>query len=185
MTKRYFFDLPIYRLLEGDYNQQLDAYVEGALYGRTEEERSRFAGRFRGREGLEASTRDYYWKDFGGPWQFNEVIGYVRLYFFGRQIRGELWWVDAKRIVRTRRKLYFMHDLSTASPVRVPPGSDDGAVYNLILTFVDRVRQRLGKRYLETTLLETVGPYVRWSSLLTKAAMRSHAAKDRPIEAGA
>jgi len=34
---------------------------------------------------------DHAFRKFGGAWNFNEIVGFVRLYVLGSQIRGELW----------------------------------------------------------------------------------------------
>ncbi len=52
---------------------------------------------------------------YGGTWEFNEVIGHIKLHFLGNQIRGEYWKVNAKRIVKTRSKTleYATHKLAS------------------------------------------------------------------------
>jgi hypothetical protein len=53
---------------------------------------------------------------YGGPWNFNEIIGFIRLHFLGSQIRGEYFAVTdltgsfcTKRNVRNRLGREFCH----------------------------------------------------------------------------
>ena len=50
------------------------------------------------------AAEDRLRQSYGGAWEYNEIIGYIRLYFFGTQVRGEYWGVNSKRVVRTRKK---------------------------------------------------------------------------------
>jgi len=107
MSDKYFFDIPVYRIREEEYYEQRETYIsekllEGPL---TKKEYEKF---YSDNPGLKRKAEDHLIKVFGGPWTFNEIIGYIRLYFTGSQLRGEYWKVDAKRIVKTRKKCLLL-----------------------------------------------------------------------------
>ena len=52
---------------------------------------------------------------FGGPWKFNQIVGWLRIFVEGRMIRAHLWWIQGKRI--NRRKPHKRFLLTTASDV--------------------------------------------------------------------
>src|SRR3954468_6324633 len=96
---QYFLDLPIYRLSLDQHTAELEAAKKKSLapleaHKKTAPESYKIAERW-------FDQYDWY------PWRYNEVIGWLRLYALGSQIRGELWWVKAKRISRGMRKSFF------------------------------------------------------------------------------
>ena len=101
MLLKYIFDIPVYRLTEDEYYSQLNKYVEGgsdyikeiqAFYKKYPNDKIRFT--------------DTLIRAYGGPWIYNEIIGFIRLHFLGSQIRGEYYEVDSKRITKTRKKQF-------------------------------------------------------------------------------
>ena len=104
MKDVYFFDIPIYRLPEAKYNSDRDRYIEQSMID-LHYEKPPMADQF----------RNDLWKQYGGAWQFNEIIGYIRLYFCRNQILGELWMTNAKRIVQTRRKRICLDNLESCA----------------------------------------------------------------------
>ncbi|WP_353402076.1 hypothetical protein [Pseudophaeobacter arcticus] len=81
--EKYFFDLPVYRLTKSKYYKwrdetQIRPHEENWLSVR---------GRPMPQESKNALDQHVYEKY--GPWEFNEIIGYIRLYFLGSQIRGD------------------------------------------------------------------------------------------------
>lgn len=83
------FEMPVYRLTEEKYNQEMRAYISEKNPG-----------------GLLSSN---YLKDkYGGEWRYNEIIGFLLFYRYGEnKIRCEYWETAAKRKVRTKNKLFI------------------------------------------------------------------------------
>jgi hypothetical protein len=102
---------------------------------------------------------------YGGAWNFNEIKGYIRLHFLETQIRGEYWGVNAKRIIRTRKKIFEFKDWKLAPEIEIHPESDSMSIYSKILEYLDDCRKELKGRYIDMHNLITIGPYVDWKSL--------------------
>ena len=85
-----FFDLPIYRLSKDDYFRQRQQYVEEVIdYADGRNERDPDIVRQ-----MESHANGIY----GGQWIYNEIIGFVRLYFDGSQVLGAYFRTNAKRL---------------------------------------------------------------------------------------
>jgi hypothetical protein len=153
---RYFFDLPVYRLPESDYVEDQDRYVE--------EQIDRAGGTTRDAD-IQRGIREHARKSYGGPWRYNEVIGYIRLHFLGSQIRGDYFVVQAKRIVKTRRKIFWKVSHKCASEIEIPRDATSDAIFGVIHSYVDRCRQELGGRCIDDSDLTTLGKYIDWRGL--------------------
>ena len=96
--QHFFFEIPIYRCT-------LDAHTE--FIAREKDSYLRYVG------ADPINTPDSYASALASfererwyPWRFNEVVGWIRLYRYGSQIRGELWFVRSKRLVPRGQKNY-------------------------------------------------------------------------------
>jgi len=172
MSETFIFDVPIYRIAEARYNADRKSYVDKRLYDHPELIRSEIEDFHR--ECPDSKTRniDYLQKQYGGPWRFNNIIGYIRLYLDGYQIWGQLWYVYVKRVVRKpRHKILICKNagLGFGIPVDIPTKSSNGEIFDLVMKYLDSVRPRFKKRFIDSSLLETVGPYVDWKSLINDA----------------
>src|SRR5689334_21283990 len=100
MGDDYFFDLLVYRLAYEIYDPQRDADLAAQIAsmkrGLPDYEPSREM-----KENMSQRQYDKY-----GPWQFNEIIGYIRLHFLGSQVRGEYFSAEKKRNVLSRHKVF-------------------------------------------------------------------------------
>ena len=158
------FDVPIYRLTKKEYESRQEASVEKDLsddgpyveemYRRNPAKRRLMKERFR--------------MAYGGPWQFNEISGFIRLYFFFTQIRGEYWCIDSQRITRTRRKVFICLDHKVTYEEEVPKGASNEQIFQVILKYLTRAKaeRRLKGRYLDTSVLERIGPHINWGALI-------------------
>ena len=163
---RYFYDIPVYRLHEEKYNRKRDAYIEGVIYPKD----SPFNDELRGREAADPNCniamRDHLQRSYGGCWQFNEIIGYIRLHFLGAQVRGEYFAVRKKRIVRTRTKILEYRTHKLAPEMDIPYPFTNHGIYTTIVEYLSACRQELPSRHVDTALFEVVGPHINWRGLL-------------------
>ena len=83
MPERYFFDLPVYRIPQDRCDGQSAADVEAQL----DNMRRSVAG-YEPSQQTKLRIQDHQYQTYG-PWVFNEIIGYIRLYFLGNQVRGK------------------------------------------------------------------------------------------------
>src|SRR5258708_2596595 len=155
----YFFDIPVYRLTKEKYEAEQKAHIESMMF---ETDASSPRGRY---------YRDQLWKRYGGPWQFNEIIGYIRLHFLGTQIEGEWWRVDAKRVTRTRKKLFLNEHWKVVYEEVISEGSTSIEINWLILFYLKRAQEdkNLKRFYVDTSVFERTGPHVDWEAVLDKS----------------
>jgi hypothetical protein len=162
---RNFFDVPVYRLPEDRYYANRKRYVDGLMYGGTpafaQSQRELYAEHPDLRIADEGRFSIYY----GGAWDFNEIVGFIRLHFLGTQLRGELWMVNRKRIVRTRRKLFKYRTHKVVYETDIPPHASNQEIYEQVLKYLQRAAKELRPRHIDTTMLETIGPFVDWNAL--------------------
>lgn len=146
---KYFFDVPVYRIPEGQYNRERDAYIEANL-------------------NQNADIRDHFWRSYGGCWQFNEIIGYIRLHFLGSQVRGEYFGVNKKRIVRTRTRTFehLTHKLAPEVDILQPLTSE--SILAAVREYLENCKKELPLRHIDTVLFEVIAEHVDWRALYLK-----------------
>lgn len=170
MSETFIFDVPIYRVEKAIYCEDQESYVDARLYEHPELRRSKREVWYREHPDLKTRDSDYYWREYGGPWRFNDVVGYLRLYLDGYQVGGQLWHVKVKRVLRNpRHKRLFLINTRLGIPVDISPQSSNSEIFNQIMQYLNSVRPRFKNRFVDSALLETVGPYVDWKSLISEA----------------
>jgi hypothetical protein len=156
-----FFDIPVYRLAPHKYEAARAAYIDNAV----EQAGLREAGPENAH--LLDIFETHLWHKYGGAWRYNEIIGYIRLHILGNQLRGEWWGVDAKRIVRTRKKQFEFKRWKLAPERQFPSQPSSEEIYRTILQYLDDCRREaeLKNRFVDSKALEALGPFVDWLAL--------------------
>ena len=154
---QFFFEIPIYRCSPDQF------VVE------TANEKSRWLNPI---EGLKTASPENYafserWYDNHNryPWDFNEIVGYLRLYALGDQIRGELWFMKAKRIRRgTKQKLHW---LGKAFELTCLPTESNAEIGKRVLDRVQAVglEAPCEGRYIDVHCLNNVASALDWRAL--------------------
>jgi len=163
---KFFFDVPVYRLPEEKYYREMNEYIERNMFPGPVEHNDNMKEFYSREPEQEVSHRELFRVLFGGEWRYNEIIGYIRLHFLGNQIRGEYWGAKAKRQVRTRKKLFKNMTWKIAPEINIPNKADNEEIFKLILDYLTRCSRELRRRHIDTTILESIGRYVDWKSLL-------------------
>ena len=165
MTVRYFFDVPIYRLAEDRYNREREAHIDQMMYPPD----SPYSAAMRERDVADPNhgvgVRDHLQRSYGGCWRFNEVIGHIRLYFLGSQVRGEYYGVNRKRIVRTRTRILEYRAWKLASEIEVPFPITSKGVHCTVSKYLEACKAELPGRHIDTELFEAMASYVNWRKL--------------------
>jgi hypothetical protein len=158
----YFCDLMVYRLPREQYYSERERYVEKIMFP-TEAHRQFYHGeRSRG-----VAFKDHLVESYGGCWEYNETIGVIRLHFLGSQIRGEYFGVRARRIVRTRYKVFKYKTHKLAPEINIPGEATNAYIAGLVRQYVDDCRRELDNRYIDTEVLDRIAPHVDWRGLLS------------------
>ena len=170
MSREYFADIPVYRLPREKYYADRQSYVDSVVYqiGTTEEHFLR--ERERDDPSRNIGIRTHLEKSYGGPWEFNEIIGYIRLHFLGTQVRGEYFASTKKRIVRTRTRTLEWITWKLAPEVDIDPPYGKEEILRAIRQYVCDCKRKLPRRHVDDELFERVAPHVDWPAVLRSAA---------------
>ncbi len=113
---------------------------------------------------LKTQRVSHFKKSYGGSWEFNETIGYIQLYFFGTQIRGEYYAVNAKNIVKTRKKQFEFITYKLAPELTIRDKTN-GGILKTVRAYIENCNKELKNRHLDTREFEMLAPYINWESL--------------------
>ena len=170
MQDFYIFDIPIYLRPESRYYTDLETATTRFLrkmFPSVESPRERFPRQ------CESIATDFH-KTFGGPWDFNQVVGWLRLYVERSAVGGHLWWVDAKRLQTRMRKTFYLVSPSNVLATWIKPEDQSGKIFAETLAQIESLsRQRsYNGRFFDLTAFRNLGPFVDWRGLLDGAARK-------------
>ena len=166
MRAKYFYDVPVYRLSHERYYKDMGEYIKKHMCSGRPSHKKMMEDFYRREPARKREAQDRLRKSYGGTWEYNEIIGYIRLYFLGTQIRGEYWGVNSKRVVRTRKKILECKTWKLASEIDLHQEPDSLSIFSKIMEYLGKCQKELKGRYIDTENLKTIGPYVDWKSLL-------------------
>lgn len=162
--------LPVYRISSELYYKQREEFAERHMYHGSEET-IRVAKEFhRKSPKYKKIYVEHLNNKYGGTWEFNEVIGHIKLHFLGNQIRGEYWKVNAKRIVKTRSKTFEYVTHKLAAEISIPPNVSDQEIFEYICKYVDRCKKELKQRTIDESQLLSIGRFIKWRELMRTSA---------------
>ena len=159
MIQRYIYDIAIYWQQQEEFNANYHEALAKFL------DKSKKFTDFPLSVQLVHLLTDRFWKRYVAPWNFNQVVGWIRLYVPGSQVCGELWFTNAKRFGRNLvRKQFSLHRKLFDLDVRSSQSSDD--IFFGLLSELRSIN-KIGNRriYLELEPFETLGPFIDWRSL--------------------
>lgn len=162
----HFIDLPVYRLSSERYYKERDKFVNNKISRLPHVNNETLKSIRIKNPGREMYYREYLNNLYGGAWNYNEIIGFIELYFLGSQIRGEYWQMKAKRIRRTRRKEFEFITWRLSSELEIPKSASNSEIFNIIREYLENCSKELKGRYIDTRRLETIGSFVSWKDLL-------------------
>lgn len=165
MPKEYdFFELPIYRVTKEKYYKDMDEYIQNKFAKLNDFHREYYKNNLSKLADWKHACREEY----GSIWEYNDVIGYIKLYFSGSQVRADHWSVKAKRIVKSKKKEFICIEESIYGATTIHFEKESLGIYNKIIELVDEIKSTLRNRYIETSKFEAIGPYVDWKKLYEK-----------------
>ncbi len=144
------FEIAVYRLAENKYNHELLNYISTI------------------NEGVERPLDEGYLREqYGGPWQYNEIMGYLRFYRYGEsQIRCTYWETTAKRKVRTRKKTFVITSNSYCR-VLFSNTASNTELANAMKKAVAHCENRLKNRSVDRRLFDSTVNHIDWKSVLS------------------
>jgi hypothetical protein len=166
MSSCYFYDLPVYRLSREAYYKAQDEHIEAVLFPENDPLTAELRKMDKANTNSNATLRGHLERRYGGCWEFNEVVGYIRLHFLGTQVRGEYFAVAKKRIVRTRTKTFEYQAWKLAPEVDIEPPFRNAEILAAVLTYIEDCRREVPKRFIDTSIFEMVAPHINWVEVL-------------------
>jgi hypothetical protein len=113
------------------------------------------------------NAEQYFLKKYGG-WQFTQAIGWIRLFVLGKQIRGEYWFVDSKRINRDMNKRKFENRGKILELSFFPKEDSSLQIYQKIynaINFLKKEQPFIG-HYIDSETFTNIGKFINWHDLL-------------------
>ena len=162
--KQNLFDIPVYRLPEELYSKQQEDYVKAIISGYDTDKL--FANITEDNAKQKINDASYYFKEFGGGWRYNEIIGYIRIHKFGNQIRAEYWQTDAKRIVKTRKKQFIVKNRKLVPEVKIKNTSSNGDISKAIDECINRCKNKLKARHIDLDDYNKTLKHVNWVDVI-------------------
>ena len=157
-AQKLCFEVPIYRCNEDKYDDDMEKEEARCLRPLT---------RFREKapQSYAAAERVFVEKECH-PWPYNEVIGWIQISVRGSEIKGDLYFVDAKKIRRGIKKCFRW--TAELFQIEVFPNDSSTKIHNAICVELDKFRSErpYRKRYLHTEAFGDVGPFVDWRGLV-------------------
>lgn len=161
MKNIYFLDLPVYRIPQKRYNSERQEYIVKTICGAL----IPVSDMSMGQKDNYERHRPFLAEHYGGDWEFNEIVGFIKLHFLGSQVRGEYFTTKPGRKVKTRKKQFIYSTHKLAPEVHLGPSPSNEEIYKKVLEYVERCKQELPARYIEDKHLHHIGPYLNWVSL--------------------
>ena len=166
MGYKYFYDIPVYRIPEDRYYRERDAYIDSVLFPPNSASSPMLRQREQEQPNINARMREHLAESYGGCWLFNEIVGYLRLYFLGTQVRGEYYAPNRKRIVRSRTRVLDFQTWKLAPEVDIPLPITSVGVLEAVREYIKDCKRELPKRFIDDTLFEATCDHTDWKAVL-------------------
>ncbi len=148
------FEVPIYRCNEDKYHDDM------------EKEKARCLGPLRPFPQSYAAAERRFDENESYPWPYNEAIGWIQISVHGTEIKGELYFVKAKKIRRGIKKCFGWAE--ELFEIDVFPNDSSTEIYNAICAELDKFRSErpYKKWHLHTEAFRNIGSFVDWRRLV-------------------
>ncbi len=151
LKTKYLFEIQVYRVNETAYYDAMDEHINEI------------------NSDMEFPVNTEYLRDkFGGDWQYNEIIGFLKFYQYGaNQIRCEYWETAAVRKVKTRKK-QFIKISDSYCRVLFWRNDTNAKLASVMKIAVEHCEVRLTKkkRYLDKELFNNTADNIAWKNIL-------------------
>ena len=161
--ERYIFEVAIYKISEAEFWSEYEADLAESLADLERRsgiplDRAPHAAR---------SFKLRFWDEYVAPWRYNQIVGWIHVFVLGKQVRGDLWLVDAKRY-RKRMILKKFRLRGKAFEVVTSRDEDNAVLAERVRESLLRVAHRFGRRKLAVDIeaFNNLSPYVDWRRLL-------------------
>jgi hypothetical protein len=160
MIEPYYFEIPIYRCNQDTHIKEMKANE----------------AEFTVEEYKESAPKSYqnliniFHRAIGYPWKYNEVIGWICLYIMGNQIRGDYYFISARRIGKGIRKKRFNY-CGKAFEHYLPKNLSSSEIFQEIVKELERLNKNekpFRNRHIDLKSFKIIGEFVDWKLLVDK-----------------
>jgi len=164
MRDKYIFDIPVYRKSPSEF----DAEINIAMARRVENIVSYDPERRQLDRETHQRLHHAVIAESGGPWQFNQIVGWLRLFVEGGKIGCHPWWVDAKRLSRRmRHKRLYLKTTSDVLGIHLRNESSHEIFDILLKRLSEKAEEPPYKnRYVDLDVFRRVGPFIDWRGMI-------------------
>lgn len=159
ISEKYFFEIAVYKSKEDVYNSEMERerqeYLSKLMASRDEAPDSyAFAEKW-------FDEKNWY------PWRYNQIIGWLRLYILGTQVRAEYFFIDAKRITRRIKDKKFLW-CGKAFELNFDLPNSSSTIYSGICKALKGLSKKhpFKKGYIDLEAFYQIGPFVNWRTLI-------------------
>jgi len=157
----YFLTIPIYRLKEDKYYSDMEIAFEKSISNSWDQ------SFIESNPGLVRDCKSSQHTRYGGGWEYNEIVGYIKLHFLGTQVRGEYWGTIPKRKVKTRRKQFEYKAHKLAAEVGIREKNSEG-ILNAVEEYIERCKREVKNRHLDLREFDNIKNHIDWVSLYSE-----------------
>jgi len=171
MRDKYIFDIPVYRKSHSEF----DAEISTALAKRIEHILSHDPERRRLDRETHHRLHHAVIAESGGPWQFNQIVGWLRLFVEGSKIGCHPWWVNAKRLSRRmRNKRFYLKTTSDVLGIRLR-NETSNEIFDILLKRLSEKAEEppYKNRYVDLAVFRRVGPFIDWRGMLDQMVAKN------------
>jgi hypothetical protein len=166
---RRILELPVYRCTEEQYSKEQEDKFDGEVKYTQDLYRSHGGVTI---PYLRKKDRDNFrtgWLSRNGClWEFNQIVGWIRLYAWTGNIAAYSFFVR-QRITKNMCHKQFSLDRGKYLEMRVFANQSNLMILEELKNRVHTNGQspRMRRRYIDTGVLDVVGPYIDWLALTT------------------
>lgn len=154
----YFLIIPVYRVSKEQYYLDLKNDYEKSIPKTWNE------GFIKDHPNIIQGFKENHRSVYGGDWEFNEIVGYIKLHFLGTQIRGEYWATIPKKKVKTRRKQFEYKTHKLAAEIEIRDFTQEG-ITKAVDEYINRCKKEIKNRHLDLREFEKLKAHINWPSL--------------------
>src|SRR4051812_17801867 len=133
----YLLELPVYTVDEASFYREFDDAIEREAQSSYARTGGTWPGKdlawFRERIGKE---RHIHLRGFGGPWQYNQICGFLCIFPLGDQLRGDAWFPE-KRIHRRTSRRRTIEWRGKAFEMSVEPEESSSTILETLLKEIE------------------------------------------------
>lgn len=159
----YFFQIPIYIRDHGSHTKDLAEKKKKRrnlfLNGCPEDFRKEYVKRGSLKKNLDNWEYNNWY-----PWRFNEIVGYITLYRFGSQLRGDLWLVRGKITKRMAKKRFFYYGKFFEKSFHSMEKDVTQMIVETIIKYAEE-SESLKNRFFDFEEFKRISPFIDWNNL--------------------